>query len=302
MAHSSQQNRIVRAKISLEGLSVGDAIGEALSYQYYRCREIGDFTGVRAGSIRYTDDTAMSIALVETLQRLGESDEDVLAWAYGSHFRKDPERGYGKGARRLLEEIATGGDWRALSKASFAGGSFGNGAAMRIAPLGAYFADRIELVPRAAESSSIITHAHAEGIAGAIAVALTAAVASRESGSSEENAIDRIWEAVLAYTPESRVKKGIETARALKGCDPIEVAKEVGNGAEVSAQDTVPFCIWSACENLSNYREAILQTVGVGGDCDTNAAFVGGIVAGYAGIDSIPEDWLRAREEVVVKV
>ncbi len=68
-------------------------------------------------------------------------------------------------------------------------GSFGNGAAMRIAPLGAYFADDLDRVAIEAERAAVITHTHPEAVAGAIAVALAAAHAVR----SREGAPVRDW-------------------------------------------------------------------------------------------------------------
>lgn len=62
--------------------------------------------------------------------------------------------------------------WKDLSQQLFKGtGSFGNGAAMRITPVGAYFADDLEAVVKQAHLSAQITHSHPEGAAGAIAVA-----------------------------------------------------------------------------------------------------------------------------------
>jgi ADP-ribosylglycohydrolase len=70
----------------------------------------------------------------------------------------------------------------------------------------------------------------------------------------------------------------------------------VGNGSQVSAQDTVPFALWSAAQHLNNYEEALWQTVSALGDMDTNCAIVGGIVALCAGVENIPEEWHRNRE------
>ena len=100
----------------------------------------------------------------------------------------------------------------------------------------------------------------------------------------------------MATTPEGLVKNRMELARGMGEATPTEVARKVGNGAEISAQDTVPFCIWNACRCLADYKEAIISTIEVGGDCDTNAAIVGGIVTSYTGTDAIPTDWLRVRE------
>lgn len=293
--------RLARARESLEGLSVGDAVGESLSYQYYRCRDLSDFTAFRPGTLRFTDDTEMALAIFETLQRLGGIDEEVLAWAYSTRYRKDPDRGYGKMARHILDEICNGTPWSDVSRNAFGGGSFGNGAAMRVAPLGAYLFDDLSAVPASATKSAQVTHFHPEGIAGAIAVAVAAAVASNQKGKPPAETASAIWEAVLDYTPESKVRARLAMSHGFADVEAREVAREVGNGSEISAQDTVPFCIWSACEGLGCYREAILSTIEVGGDCDTNCAIVGGIVSAYSGVDTIPKDWHTAREQLPIQ-
>src|SRR5205814_470367 len=79
-----------------------------------------------------------------------------------------------------------------------------------------------------------------------------------------------------------------------------EVAKALGNGSLVTAPDTVPFCLWIAAHHADNFVEALAQTIPCGGDCDTNAAIVGGIVALSAGSDSIPSDWLETKEPFTI--
>ncbi len=295
---SSKTFRLARARESLEGLSVGDAVGESLAYQSYRCRELSDFSAFRPGTLRYTDDTEMALAIFETLERLGGIDEEVLAWACSTRYRANPDRGYGKMARRILHEIGNGSPWRDASRSAFGGGSFGNGAAMRVAPIGAYFSDDLAVVPAMAAKSAHVTHFHPEGIAGAIAVAVAAAVASSQKGKRPDDAAGVIWDAVMDLTPESKVRARLALSHGLTDVLPKEVAREVGNGSEISAQDTVPFCIWSACRSLGCYREAILGTLEVGGDCDTNCAIVGGIVSAFSGVEGIPGDWHAAREQL----
>ena len=106
---------------------------------------------------------------------------------------------------------------------------------------------------------------------------------------------------VLRHTPESRVRRGIFHASQTPDQVPIrDVAKALGNGSLVTAPDTVPFCLWMAAHHRRHFREALGETISADGDCDTNAAIVGGIVALSAGRESIPSEWLRARE--VIKV
>ena len=81
----------------------------------------------------------------------------------------------------------------------------------------------------------------------------------------------------------------------------IEAASRLlGNGVQISCQDTVPFCLWVAARHLDDYQAAVVNTIRAGGDIDTNAAIVGGIVSLAVGREGIPPDWLRDREELVV--
>ncbi|WP_232236199.1 ADP-ribosylglycohydrolase family protein [Nocardia sp. BMG51109] len=72
-----------------------------------------------------------------------------------------------------------GAPWREVSAAAFGHrGSCGNGAAVRVAPLGAFYADDPERIAAEAVRSAQVTHLHPEGVAGAVAVALTAGPAA----------------------------------------------------------------------------------------------------------------------------
>lgn len=165
-----------RALLSLEGLAIGDALGEMLSYRCDSVREIIDSDHLPPKPWWRTDDTEMALGLVETLHRFGQVDQDALAHRFGERYYREPDRGYGSMANKILSEIWYGADWRTVSRQAFGGtGSMGNGSAMRVAPLGAWFADDITKVVSEASKSAEVTHAHPEGIAGAIAVAVAAA-------------------------------------------------------------------------------------------------------------------------------
>jgi ADP-ribosylglycohydrolase len=79
----------------------------------------------------------------------------------------------------ILHEIRAGLPWRHAAGSAFGGqGSCGNGAAMRVAPLGAYHADQTRVAARQALASAEVTHAHPDGIVGAVVVAVCAAHAA----------------------------------------------------------------------------------------------------------------------------
>ncbi len=175
-------------------------------------------------------------------------------------------------------------------------GSFGNGASMRVAPLGAFFADMPDDLVENAALSAQVTHHHPEATAGAIAVAMGTALAS-EYSSSQAHDFHSFIENILEYVPDSMTKEGITIAFALGPDVPVEeAARKLGSGYEVTTQDTVPFVIWCASAFMGDYEEALWHTVRGGGDMDTTCAMVGGIVVMSTGIGGIPEEWHRRRE------
>ncbi|WP_329109220.1 ADP-ribosylglycohydrolase family protein [Micromonospora sp. NBC_01699] len=290
--------RLALARDSLAGLSVGDALGA----QYFvPGNKPADLLAGQAPPPvwEWTDDTEMACGIVAHLAERGAVDRDGLALALAT--RCEPYRGYGPGAVRILRLIRTGTPWPVASASAFDGqGSCGNGAAMRVAPLGAYFGDSTTRAAAQAAASAEVTHAHPEGIAGAVAVAVAAvlAVRARLSGHRPEPA--RFLAAVAgAVDPAGQVGRGIHRAITVGHRSTAEGAHELGNGSQVTAQDTVPFTLWVAARWLDDYPAAIRACVEAGGDVDTTAAIVGGIVAAYTGVGGpggVPTDWLAARE------
>jgi ADP-ribosylglycohydrolase len=295
--------RIGRAALALDGLSVGDALGETCFRQHNFDAIQDDPHATAAGPWPYTDDTAMALGIYEVLHAHGGIDPDALARRFADRYRVQPWRGYGGGAHRLLAQIGAGIDWRAAAEVIFPGGSYGNGSAMRVAPLAGYFADADPAeIARQARLSAGVTHAHPEGLAGAVATALAGAYAWTHRDRRGDDGTKRgLFDAALALTPESEVRNGIGRAAALGFDLSIEsVVPLAGNGRRISCQDTVPFCLWVAANHLDDFRTAIVRTIRGGGDVDTNCAIVGGIVALAVGREGIPPDWLADREELVV--
>src|SRR5262249_52039866 len=126
------------------------------------------------GPLVYTDDTQMAIGVAEVLAEHGEIREEPLIAAFARNY--EPHRGYGAGARKILEAARTGDDWRALAEGLFPGGSLGNGAAMRVAPVGLVFCDEFDRVSEEARRSARPTHLHPIGVDGARLLALAVAL------------------------------------------------------------------------------------------------------------------------------
>ena len=293
---SDHAARLERSRLSLDGLSVGDAFGGQFFIPGVYFRHFSSRTPP-PGLWNYTDDTEMALGILEVLERHGCIEQYDLAMSFARRYSLDIYRGYGATAHQILSAIAEGTPWRNASYAAFGGeGSMGNGAAMRVAPLGAYFADDLDRVISEARLSAEVTHAHPEGIVGGIATAVAAATAWQLRGQHGEG---RLLSAVLERMPPGVTRDRLAYARDIPTeTTAEEVGRLVGNGSRVTGPDTVPFTTWVADRYLHDYVGALWATVSAGGDVDTTCAIVGGIVALATGPDSIPAAWLAAREEL----
>jgi len=280
---------------ALEGVALGDCFGERFFGEPDRVLAAIRARQLPSGTWHWTDDTAMAICVTETLERHGAIEPDALAALFVRRYREDPGRGYGGGAHTIFGEVLAGLPWRQAAGSAFRGqGSMGNGAAMRVAPVGAYFADDLDAVVHHAAVSAEPTHAHPDGKAGAIAIAVAAAlVHGAQPGAL---AGEDLLAAVVAHTPEGPTREGLRVAAQFGVARPVAAAADLlGTGRNVIASDTVPFCVWVAARNLDRFEHAMWETVSGLGDRDTTCAIVGGILAGCTG-RALPQGWLERRE------
>jgi ADP-ribosylglycohydrolase len=284
---------LARARRSFEGLSVGDAFGETF---FSRRPRIAMRAAVDDMAWRWTDDTAMALSIMEELVARGDVDEDELALRFARRYDAEPWRGYGGTAHSILTAIFEGMPWKIAARAVFGGeGSKGNGSAMRVAPIGAYFAHDLERAIAVALRSAHPTHLHRDGEAGAVAIAVATALAARVAAGELVHEPSTFLATIYEHTPTSLTRDGIDAATRLAADTPVAwAARKLGNGSRVCCDDTVPLCVWLAAHHLGDYEEALWNTVSALGDMDTTCAIVGGILA--AGGATIPPEWLARRE------
>lgn len=276
-----------RALLSLQGLSVGDAFGERF---FRQDPSLIQERSLPPGVWNWTDDTHMALSIVQVLFEFGKIEQDQLARLFAERYSQQPWRGYGGGARRLLGKFSRKADWREEAPYLFGGGSFGNGAAMRAAPIGAYFSGDPQKAAAEADKSAQITHAHPEGRAGGMAVALAAALFPSQPDVKPGL---EFLEDTAALLPESKVRAGIEIALRIPPDQVEQAASRLGTGWQVAAFDTVPFCLWVAAHHADTYENALWVTVSGRGDMDTTCAIVGGIIGTAL---PVPPEWLARRE------
>ena len=205
---NEKAERVESLLASLTGLAVGDAFGQ--QYMWH----VEDIA-IRREDVPiwlWTDDTEMAMSVASVLLEQDEIQQDCLARRFAENF--DSKRGYGSAMLfELLPKLQKGIDWRLAAPALFEGsGSYGNGAAMRVAPLGAYFASDLELVAQQALLSAEVTHSHSEGIAGAVAVAVATAIATQQKTTKTVTGARTFLKAVIPHVPDSEVRRCLEIA------------------------------------------------------------------------------------------
>ncbi|MFG2291795.1 ADP-ribosylglycohydrolase family protein [Streptomyces sp. NPDC048603] len=285
---------------SLDGLAFGDAFGD-LWFGILR-REGPAALEARTPPPepvwQWTDDTAQALVLVRELAESGGIvDQDRLALRFAAAYAEDTHRGYGASMHDVLRRIGAGEPWQAVVGEQFGGqGSWGNGAAMRAAPLGAWHAADLDAVAEQSARQSEVSHHHPEAVAGAVAVALGAALATRSRGGSAPARADFL-RAVAERLPDSDVRSGVRIAARMPERTSVRHAAEVlGSGYRMSGPDTVPYALWCAAGHLDDLHEGLWCTVGGRGDIDTNCAIAGGVIAARTGVSALPAAWHAARE------
>ena len=259
---------------------------------------LGDALGAGYGSgaeLRYTDDAAMMIALAEhLLENYGEVDPLKLAWKFLEAYEAEPWRGYGPGPPRIFKMIRRGEGPLELDKRLYPGGSLGNGAAMRIAPIGLLYHDDVVKLMEAVRASCKPTHNHPLAIEGALLEAYSVAIAVRLDPS--EDADPKDFTEQLIQLPVSEIyqlKLKLIPSLIDSGADRMSIVRSLGNMVE--AHNSVPTAIYCYLAEQDPAR-VIRRAIGLGGDRDTIACMAAAIAGAHRGIESLPESLLSRLE------
>lgn len=223
------------------GAIAGDIIGSVYEHAPIKTR---DFPLFQPAS-RFTDDTVLTVAVAHAILSGRPYRDSVRRFA-----QRHPDAGYGGSFFRWLHTE----DPRPY-------GSWGNGAAMRVSPVG-YAFDSEDDVLREARRSAEITHDHPEGVKGAQAAAL--AVFLARTGQGKE-----------AIRARLAADFGYDLARSVAQIRP-------GYAFDVSCQGSVPEAI-VAFLDADSYEDAVRNAVSLGGDSDTLACIAGAIAAAFHG-------------------
>lgn len=236
------------------GAICGDVIGSVFEASPVKTESFPLFST----DSRFTDDTVTTIAVAQAI---------LQGRDYGAVLREVargyPQAGYGALFRQWLAADESGPY-----------GSWGNGAAMRVSPIGLAFST-LEAVLREAALSAAATHNHPEGIKGAQAVALAVWLARHGADKAD---IRRQIEQRMGY----RLDRTLDEIRP-------------GYAFEVSAQGSVPEAIIAFLASR-DYEDAVRKAVSLGGDSDTQSCIAGAVAeAFYGGVPQAIATKVRAR-------
>jgi ADP-ribosyl-[dinitrogen reductase] hydrolase len=221
------------------GAIIGDVIGSVYEHRPIKTTDFPLFSNRST----FTDDTVLTVAVADSLLH-GTS----YAAAMKRYGRRYPHAGYGAAFYRWI-----------FSESDAPYGSWGNGSAMRVSPIG-YFFDTLEEVLSEAEKSAAVSHDHPEGIKGAQATA--ASVFLGRSGSTKT--------AIKAFIQD---RFGYDLSGTVDQIRPWY-------GFDVSCQGTVPFAIIAFIDS-TDYVDAVRKAVSLGGDSDTLACITGGVAEAF---------------------
>lgn len=284
----------VDLKSKFRGALVGTAVGDALGapVEGYSMEGVRSLYSAekRWGMVygRYTDDTEMMIGVAESLIKNKGFNGADMARTFIQNY--DAKRGYGPGSKEALKRIRGGESWEEASNKVFGGeGSYGNGAAMRIAPVGLFYYDNSDALREIAYKSSHITHSHVLGKEGAALQAFAIALAVR--GQKEDMLI-----ALKEFAQNDVYAEKIRRIEILLDRDATkeEGISELGNGE--AAFNSVPTAIYSFIR-FDSFEDGVVYAVSLGGDTDTIGAMTGAISGAYYGNDAIPSDWIERLED-----
>jgi poly(ADP-ribose) glycohydrolase ARH3 len=254
-----------------------------------------------AAPLRWTDDTHMLLALAESLAATGGTVEpQQLGETFARYFHEEPWRGYGAGPPQVFEMALGGMAYEAAAASLFGGtGSFGNGAAMRCSPAAVVGFPDLGVVAELARSQARVTHAHPEGVDGAVLLAcmLCFAASVPLADPWPAAAVDEVEAQLATDGMRQRLREAVDLATAAGVSDGLGSGVRTG----VAAAESVPAAIAVFLAHRRSPIDTLRVAVELGGDTDTVAAMAGALVGAQCGLSGLPArllDRLEARERI----
>jgi ADP-ribosyl-[dinitrogen reductase] hydrolase len=287
----AEDRRFDRALGCMLGMVIGDSLGSQVEFQTAAAIRAAYPDGVRAlrGSPVWktlagqaTDDSELGLALARSLVRTGEYDVEDAAAAYGRWYASGPFDCGHTTAKAFGPAAAALADKAGAARSSADRVSQSNGSLMRIAPIGVWAQGPDEAAAVADEDSSL---SHPHPVCRAACAAFAAAVSAGLSGADRAGMADAARRVADAAGADAAAV-GVALRQAAAGVLPEDFQRQMG---------WVLIALQNAFYHLaagSAVEQALIQTVGSGGDTDTNAAIAGALLGAADGRTSLPTRWV----------
>lgn len=269
-----------RVKGCLFGLAVGDALGGPLEmkreHEIKRAYgEVKEFIG--AGWLKLepgetTDDTAMAIALADSLIEKQGFDLDDIAQNYLRWYDSKP-KDIGGTTRRALARLKQG---IPPERSGLPAPNEGNGTIMRCAPIGLAYFKQPKQLEDYSKAEAAVTHASPVCMDGSFLVNL--AISELLKG----NSFQEFWQA-----RQANGLTGFDEQLKKPFLKPSIISSPSGH-----VPQTLQAVFW-ALQKFSSFEEGLVKTVNLGGDADTTGAVYGAIAGAEHGFQAIPERWVN---------
>jgi len=278
----------------LLGVAVGDALGRPVKgWSAARIArehgEVREMLGHPRG--RTTEDTEMTVAVGEWLL-----DDEREGGALAERIQRvhDPGRDYGRTTTDVLRRLRAGEGWETAADHAFARGSFGNGAAARIAPCALLLHRDRDMLERVVETCASVTHSHPLGIAGALLQARQVVAALERHGAPLDPASVAVELRSTTVSHEFRQKLRAVEESLEKQATASVVRDRLGCNA--TALGSVATALYAFLSRAQSFEDALVFAINLGGECDAIGAMTGAIAGAYHGSTAIPDRWLAALE------
>jgi len=284
-----------RSRGSLLGVAIGDALGAPFEGAARVSPEDIEKPLPESRELRFTDDTHMTIGVAQSLIECRGFDGAHMARVFANNYQAEPWRGYGSGPPRIFDAILNGAPWDVPASQLFGGaGSFGNGAAMRVAPVALYARGDLLRVAELARQTARITHAHQLGMEGA-AIQACAVALLLESDAGAELCPTEFLAALRGYVPSAPYRAALDKIeRLLPNASAETVARVIGN--DITALAAVPAALCCFLRHPDSFAEAVRFAISLGGDTDTIASMTGALSGARLGEQAIPPAWRKRVE------
>ena len=273
------------------GCLIGTAIGDSLGARREGSR---DFVEIADLSPRYTDDTVLTIAVAESLIENGDFHYWHMAERFLKKYEQEPWRRYGHTLSRVFRLMRNGKlGFGMIDRDIYPEGSFGNGAPMRIAPVGLMYYDDPRTLRDIAYNCAGITHSHELGLEGAALQAC--AVALAVLADPQDVRTTEFLGTLRMFAKPGPYQDKLKTIIQMLGAEPTreDVVAQLGTGA--SSLESVSTAIYAFLSHR-DFKSAVIYAVSLGGDADTIGAMTGAIAGAYYGIEGIPSQWRETVE------